>query len=308
MVMSLSRRALVALCALLASTACLVVALPVAPAAAATNAQLASRLTSKINAIRAMFHWPQLVVDPRLVNRAETHNLLAACTGQLAQNFYREPALATRLSQLGYQPAAAAQVLGAASTQAGVVRLANQMAWDNRRYTVYAPASYSNIGADVHWSPKRREYVVTVVVARPIPFQQQAAASVLATLNAERAAHRLPALTMDSRLVASAHRHNLVMAASNTMSHQLPGEASLGQRLLSVGYRYYYGGENVAWTTDQSVAGLVSVHVAMYNEVPPYDGHRRNILSPNYRNVGIDVVIDAAHGKAWITEDFGRLQ
>lgn len=308
MVMSLSRRALVALCALLVAIPAFV-GLLAQPAAAATTSQLASSLISKINAIRAAHHWAQLRVDSRLVNRAATHNALAAWTGQLAQSFYGEASVATRLLQLGYHSAAAGQVLGAATTQAGVVRLAYDMGWDNRRHTVYAATGYSNIGVGVQWSAKRRAYVVTVIVARPVvTLQQEAAARVLATLNAERAAHRLPALTMDSRLVASAHRHNLVMAASNVLSHQLPGEASLGPRILSTGYRYYYGGENVAWTTDRSVAGLVNVHVAMYNEVPPNDGHRQNILSPNYRNVGIDVVIDAAHGKAWITEDFGRLQ
>ena len=43
----------------------------------------------------------------------------------------------------------------------------------------------------------------------------------------------------------------------------------------------------------------------MYNEKPPDDGHRRNILSKTYVDVGIDVISDSVHGKAHIT-DFGR--
>lgn len=127
----------------------------------------------------------------------------------------------------------------------------------------------------------------------------------LSAINSERAAHGLPALHMNSNLISSAHGHNLAMAAANEMSHQLPGEPPLSQRLLNAGYRFYYGGENIGWTTDQTTDGVLAVHEAMYNEVPPNDGHRQNILSTHYTDVGIDVYIDARNGKAWITEDFG---
>ena len=43
----------------------------------------------------------------------------------------------------------------------------------------------------------------------------------------------------------------------------------------------------------------------MYNEVPPNDGHRVNILSHTFRQVGIDVYYDARHHKLWFTQDFG---
>lgn len=150
--------------------------------------------------------------------------------------------------------------------------------------------------------------VHTTAAPAPVVSASNFAWAILSTLNAERAAHGLPALRMNSDLISSAHAHNLAMAAADTLSHQLPGEPSLGPRILDAGYHYYYAGENVAWTTDESVTGVVDTHIAMYNEVPPNDGHRQNILSPNYRDVGIDVVIDAAHGKAWITEDFGSQQ
>jgi uncharacterized protein YkwD len=45
----------------------------------------------------------------------------------------------------------------------------------------------------------------------------------------------------------------------------------------------------------------------MYDEKPPGDtGHRDNILSKNYTNVGIDVYFDNVNGKVWLTEDFGK--
>jgi uncharacterized protein YkwD len=44
----------------------------------------------------------------------------------------------------------------------------------------------------------------------------------------------------------------------------------------------------------------------MYNEKPPDDGHRRNILNKSFVDVGIDVINDSAHGKVWLVTDFGK--
>ena len=45
----------------------------------------------------------------------------------------------------------------------------------------------------------------------------------------------------------------------------------------------------------------------MVAERPPNDGHRRNILSSTFTVFGVDVYLDAAHGRLWLTEDFARL-
>jgi uncharacterized protein YkwD len=132
-----------------------------------------------------------------------------------------------------------------------------------------------------------------------------AARAVLAQLNAERAAHGLRALRMDSRLVSSAHTHNLAMAAHNQMSHQLPGEAWFADRILAAGYPYVYAGENVGWNSVRTVAGALQLETMMYTEKPPNDGHRQNILSPHYTQIGVDVYVDPGTGKIWLTEDFG---
>lgn len=131
-----------------------------------------------------------------------------------------------------------------------------------------------------------------------------AANSVLTMLNAERAAHRLPALGMSAYLINSAHRHNLWMAADNTMSHQLPGEPDFGTRIRQAGVPWHAAAENIGWTTNRTTTGADGLESAMYNEVAPNDGHRLNILSTAVHYVGIDVYLDAAHGKLWLTEDF----
>jgi uncharacterized protein YkwD len=89
------------------------------------------------------------------------------------------------------------------------------------------------------------------------------------------------------------------------MSHQLPGEDSLGPRITATGYSWHAVGENIAWSTVETAAEGVRLERVMYGETPPNDGHRQNILSATFVDVGVDVILDSRTGKMWFTEDFG---
>lgn len=130
--------------------------------------------------------------------------------------------------------------------------------------------------------------------------------AVLDELNAERAAHGLSALKLNSKLVDSAHTHNLAMAKADKLSHQLSGEAGLGSRVSAAGYRWSMVGENIAYNSSRSESGVLAVQKAMYNENPPNDGHRQNILNKDFVDVGVDVINDSVHGKVWLVTDFGK--
>jgi uncharacterized protein YkwD len=43
----------------------------------------------------------------------------------------------------------------------------------------------------------------------------------------------------------------------------------------------------------------------MYNENSALNLSRESILNRAYREVGVDVYMDSAHHKVWITQDFG---
>ncbi len=146
----------------------------------------------------------------------------------------------------------------------------------------------------------------TPASAGPIYSNGPYAMAVFAKLNAQRAAHHLPALRMDNRLNYSAYYHNIAMKNRNLMSHQVPGEASLGPRILARGYRYSYAGENIGWNSAMSAAGAVQLENIMYAERAPNNGHLLNILNRSYTNVGVNVVVDSAHHKIWLSVDFGR--
>ncbi|MDT4938888.1 MAG: hypothetical protein QOG80_2559 [Pseudonocardiales bacterium] len=125
-------------------------------------------------------------------------------------------------------------------------------------------------------------------------------------LNAERAAHGLYPLMSHPALRLSSSRHDGLMARYNTMSHQLPGEASLGTRISASGYNPWRAlGENIAYNTNWTWSGAQYLQNLMYNEVAPNNGHRLNILSTTFRQVGITVWMDGTHHKMWITFDFG---
>lgn len=125
-------------------------------------------------------------------------------------------------------------------------------------------------------------------------------------INTERALHGRAPLRMARSLRISARRHNFTMATHNTMSHQLPGEPYFGQRMINAGYYWNYAGENIAWNSDMTQAGVVLLERLMYREKAPYDEHRLNILSRHYHNVGVDVYMDKINHKVWLTTDFGH--
>ncbi|HEX2904312.1 MAG TPA: CAP domain-containing protein [Jatrophihabitans sp.] len=136
----------------------------------------------------------------------------------------------------------------------------------------------------------------------------QWAQAVFQAVNQARTAHALAALSWSGNLQLSAHRHNLAMAASDTLSHQVPGEAGLGARETAAGVSWTFAAENIAWTTDRTAAGALAIESQMYAETAPDDAHKRNILSRSVTAVGIDVYLDAAHGRLWLTEDFSGYQ
>lgn len=129
------------------------------------------------------------------------------------------------------------------------------------------------------------------------------AANMLSAMNSERAKHGLAPLRMDSRLILSAHRHNLWMARANQVSHQLPGELVFSARITKAGYTWRAAAENIGRTPSATMLGLYAQQRAMYNEVAPNDGHRVNILSRTYRQAGIDIYIDPPTRNLWFTQD-----
>ena len=114
-------------------------------------------------------------------------------------------------------------------------------------------------------------------------------------LNQAREQRGLPPVQENAQLQAAARAHTELMASRQKLSHQLPGEAVLRQRLAITGLQSDQDGENVGFNQ-----GAEAAHDAFMHS----PGHRANILNPNYNAAGVGVV--ERDGTLWVTEDFAR--
>jgi uncharacterized protein YkwD len=67
-------------------------------------------------------------------------------------------------------------------------------------------------------------------------------------------------------------------------------------------------GENIGYgSADNTEAEIIraanGLTDSMLAEKPPNDGHRRNLLSKDYRHIGLSIIRDGDH-RVWMTQDF----
>jgi uncharacterized protein YkwD len=138
----------------------------------------------------------------------------------------------------------------------------------------------------------------------------QTRAATLCLLNAERARHGLPNLRDNRRLRRAAQRHAGDMARRHYFAHDTPSGRSVVDRVRAAGYlrgvHAWTVGENLAWGSGRLATPRQIV--AMWMHSP---GHRANILSRSFREIGIGVSTGvpvsgdaAARGGTYAT-DFG---
>ncbi len=160
------------------------------------------------------------------------------------------------------------------------------------------PASTSVPKALVHV-----QYFATAEVgdADKEPTEEQLAHQILVLLNAERALNSLPPLHLLAQLQIAAHWMAQDMSTNDYLDHTDHQGRELEDRLASFQYRDYQAiGENVA--AGQATAAEV---MAEWLNSP---GHRANILSPDYCELGIGhAVSSTSKYRHFWTQDFGRL-
>lgn len=123
-----------------------------------------------------------------------------------------------------------------------------------------------------------------VTPTQPAPIQptvgiNQTALKVIELTNAERKKNGLPALKADSSLSKVAQTKTNDMETKHYFSHTSPTYGSPFDMMRDFGITYRTAGENIAMgqPTPQQVV------TAWMNS----EGHRRNILDPNYTNIGV---------------------
>jgi uncharacterized protein YkwD len=132
--------------------------------------------------------------------------------------------------------------------------------------------------------------------------------AVLAHINDARAEEGLNALTLDARLSKASALHNQQMISGCGLEHRCAGEADLGPRFTAQGVPWTSAGENIGFGSSGSsdadvIKAANGLCDSMLAEVPPNDGHRKNLLNSGFKRIGLSVVRDAK-GITWLTQDF----
>lgn len=116
----------------------------------------------------------------------------------------------------------------------------------------------------------------------------EARAAVVQRINALRRAHQLSALSPDDFLNKIAQRYSEQMSGQGFFGHVAPEGDTMRSRLRAAGYTYQLAGENLA-----VASGPLAAHFAI--EQSP--GHRKNLLEPQYSQVGIGVAFQKRQGR-----------
>jgi uncharacterized protein YkwD len=116
--------------------------------------------------------------------------------------------------------------------------------------------------------------------------------SAVCLLNNERARRGMGRLRINKRLSSAALNHNEDMVENHYFEHESPNGDNVVDRLLPTGYLRravnWVVGENLAWGTEELATPRKIVQAWMRSP-----GHRHNILTRRFREVGIGVTFGA---------------
>jgi len=117
-------------------------------------------------------------------------------------------------------------------------------------------------------------------------------------INGARAANGLPPLHVDPRLATAARDQSVYLAGIGRLDHTGPDGSNVLQRLTRLGFHGHVAGEDLA-------AGMGPGHTVQAWMASP--GHRMNLLSPQYRMLGVAVAMGSLGGMTapFVTADFG---
>ncbi|MHB0977482.1 MAG: CAP domain-containing protein [Candidatus Aquicultorales bacterium] len=127
-----------------------------------------------------------------------------------------------------------------------------------------------------------------------LQIDEEAEARMLEKVNDVRLAAGLEALEVDERIRRVAREHSEEMFRLGYFAHDSPAKGTPFDRMSEAGIDYFVAGENIAYAQNVDLA-----HEGLMNS----KSHRENILTPDYRKVGIGVIDAGIYGQMF-TQDF----
>jgi len=141
-----------------------------------------------------------------------------------------------------------------------------------------------------------RAFAAAAPFLSSLTYDSEAEGKLLELANQARVQAGLTPLRTDEGLTEAAREHAAAIAERQQLSHQLPGEAPLAQRLTaSTNLHLERGGENVA-----TAATVDQIYASLMRSAP----HRENLLNPSFNVAGFGVVRNGY--LLFVTQDFGE--
>lgn len=134
--------------------------------------------------------------------------------------------------------------------------------------------------------------LIAVAQAQPITPTATPAQQVMHLTNEFRTLKRRKPLVWNERLERAAHAHAADIAEMEYFSHRSLNGDELKNRIDRQGYAWSTIGENIA--RGQRDAAIVT---KAWQDSP---GHRRNMLDPEFTEIGIAVVQDGEKQNVWV--------
>jgi serralysin len=133
----------------------------------------------------------------------------------------------------------------------------------------------------------------------------------LEKINAERAKIGVAPLASNDQLDSAADAHSAWMIQVDVFSHTGAGGSSAYARMIQSGFTFsgsWTWGENVAWASTRSPAGLQDEVDLLHANLMNSAGHRANILSSSFKEVGLGLQVGDYGGReaSFLTQDFAR--
>lgn len=151
-------------------------------------------------------------------------------------------------------------------------------------------------GAKVIWDDKTRSvYIATDTESDFDNWGNE----VLSLVNEERANYNAPPLKWNDTLAELAENHCKDMISRNFFSHDTPDGKTPFDRMKDIGISYVMAGENIA-------AGQTSPKSVMESWMNS-PGHRKNILNPDFKYIGIGIAKGGSYGIYW-TQEFATFK
>lgn len=118
-------------------------------------------------------------------------------------------------------------------------------------------------------------------------YEEKLEEEMIALVNEERKKAGVPPLAYDLRLRLAARTHSADMFIKGYFSHYTPAGESVADRAQEVGVSFAVVGENLAFAPSLEMA-----HQGLMNS----PGHKANILSQDYRKIGIGAAVSSEYG------------